>query len=457
MGKDADGARPARADDAGLPARRAAARVLADVLENGETLSGALERRAARLAALERRDRALAERIVRTALRHRGRIGDVLGRFVKRPLPEKARFVRAVLLAGAAQILFMRVPAHAAIDTAVRLAKEDRAGRGLAGLVNAVLRNVARRGEAILAGQDAPALDVPRWMRESWRAAWGEETAREIAGALLREPALDLSVRDAAGAEALAAEAGGVLLPTGTVRIAASPGALPDLPGFAEGAFWAQDAAAALPARLLGDVRGRRVLDLCAAPGGKTAQLAAAGARVTALDVSEARLARLEENLARLGLEAEIVAADMLTWSPQAPFDAVLLDAPCSATGTARRHPDVLHLKTPETVRKLAELQRRMLARAVRFVRPGGLVVYCVCSLQPEEGEEQAARFLRENQGRAQRVPLRPADVAGQAHFITPAGDLRTLPGMRIGPSEGLDGFFALRLRRAEASRNGNG
>ncbi len=432
----------------GLAARRAAAAVLARVVEDGEALGEALAHEEPRLGALAGRDRALAERIVRTALRRKGQIDDALGRFMKKPPPKKARVTRAALLAGAAQILFMRVPAHAAIDTAVRLVKADRASRGLSGLVNAVLRNVSRKAGEFLSAQGAGALNIPPWLLDGWRAAYGEEAARAIGAALLEEPPLDLSLKVPEEAEKWAKALDGLVLPTGTVRIENPSGAMTELPGFDEGAYWAQDAAAALPARLLGDAAGQRVLDVCAAPGGKTAQLAASGAFVTALDISQKRLERLKDNLNRLKLEARTVVADALTWTPEESFDAILLDAPCSATGTARRHPDVLLRKTPGLPAGMARLQMRMLERALEWVKPGGLVVYCVCSLQREEGEELIARFLEACGDRARLVPLTAGDVAGQEQFITAQGMLRTLPSMNIGESKGLDGFFAARLRR---------
>jgi 16S rRNA (cytosine967-C5)-methyltransferase len=261
----------------------------------------------------------------------------------------------------------------------------------------------------------------------------------------LQEPPLDISVKSdrARWAEAL----GGILLPTGTVRIAAPKGRVEEFPGYAAGAWWVQDAAAALPARLLGDVAGRDVLDLCAAPGGKTAQLAAAGARVTAVDRSPARLERLEHNLSRLGLAAELVPTRAEEYRRSAPFDAVLLDAPCSATGIVRRNPDIAHLKRPQDIASLTSLQAKMLDHAVTLVRPRGLLVYCTCSLEPEEGEELIEALLGRN-GSLARLPAEPAEIGGAGHLITPKGDLRTLPCHALGPAVGLDGFFAARLRR---------
>jgi 16S rRNA (cytosine967-C5)-methyltransferase len=241
------------------------------------------------------------------------------------------------------------------------------------------------------------------------------------------------------------------VLSTGSLRLVEA-GVVPDLPGYAEEAWWVQDAAAALPARLLGPVQGQSVADLCAAPGGKTAQLATQGAHVTVVDGSKNRLQRLGENMQRLGLSAQVtvVAADIETFEPGTMFDAVLLDAPCSATGTIRRHPDILHLKTPDDIVRLAALQSRLLAKAAGLVKPGGLLVYCTCSLEPEEGPNQITQFLAEN-ANFERVAIAPDDIGGDASWVTAHGDLRTLPFHAAGSfpeAQGLDGFFAARLRR---------
>ncbi len=431
----------------GLAPRRLAARILRRVVCAGQMLDDALASEARGFEPLSPRDRALTEQIVRTALRHRGQIEAAVSRFLRRKLPKKATLTRALLLAAGAQILFLRVPAHAAISTAVAIARQDREGRPMAGMVNAVLRRLAAARDDLLPKLDPLQLNIPDWLRMNWIRHWGEKTARAMAEALLVEPALDVTVKNPAMSAAWAERLEGLLLPTGTVRVARTTGPVSSLPGFAEGKWWVQDAAAALPVKLMGDVAGKRVLDLCAAPGGKTAQLAAAGARVTAVDVSERRLARLHENLARLDLSAEVVVADMLDWQPDAPADLVLLDAPCTATGTARRHPEVLWLKTPAQMQALIDLQWQMLERAAGFVRTGGLLVYCVCAMQPEEGEAQVARFL-EMHAEFVRVPVQAAEVGGQAHFLTPEGDVRTLPPMSIGASRHLDGFYIARLQR---------
>jgi 16S rRNA (cytosine967-C5)-methyltransferase len=433
----------------GLAVRRIAADILDGVLRRKIALDEQLSGRTAHpgLAALAERDRALMRLLTATVLRRRGTLRHIVGGYLDKGFPTDAPRVETILLIGAAQILWLEVPDHAAVDLSVRLAQGDRRAARYAGLVNAVLRRVAQNREASL--KTSPARDTPAWLLARWSKTYGRDKARAIAEANGHEPALDLTVKSAAAnwAEHLH----GRVLPTGSVRTLAH-GAISLLPGFAEGAWWVQDAAAALPARLLGDVRGLRVADLCAAPGGKTAQLSAAGARVTAVDRSAQRLARLSENLARLSLQAEVVAVDALEWQPEngGPFDAVLLDAPCSSTGTIRRHPDVPWLKGEADLAVLTSLQQRLLDRAVDLVRPGGRLVYCVCSLEPEEAEVQIAALFARNASVA-REPIAPADVCGCAEFVSAAGDLRTLPLHLPDPDPrwaGIDGFYAARLIR---------
>jgi 16S rRNA (cytosine967-C5)-methyltransferase len=395
------------------------------------------------IATLPDRDRALMRRLAATVLRRLGTLRYVVGKFLDRGFPADAPRVETILLLGAAQIMWLEVPNHAAVDLSVRLAQADRRGARYAGLVNAVLRRVAQDGGD---AEPDPTRDTPAWLLDRWTRAYGAGNAHAIAAANAQEPALDITVKVDAGqwAERLH----GRVLPTGSVRTLAQ-GAISLLPGFSEGAWWVQDAAASMPARLFGDVAGKRVADLCAAPGGKTAQLANAGANVTAVDRAPARLARLHENLKRLSLNAEVVAADVLEWQADL-FDAVLLDAPCSSTGTIRRHPDVPWLKSEADIAALTDLQRRLLDRAVELTRPGGTLVYCVCSLEPEEGERQIADLLSRD-ARLARVPIVPDEAVGRAELINAAGELRTLP-FHFPDSEprcgGLDGFFAARLAR---------
>jgi 16S rRNA (cytosine967-C5)-methyltransferase len=426
-----------------------AAEILENVLRRRRPLDEQLQDRAAQLdfSELPDRDRALVRALAATVLRRLGTLRHLLGDFLERGLPAGTARVESALLIGAAQILWLDIPDHAAVDLAVRLVQTDRRAARYAGLVNAVLRRVIREGANHLAEIDAAALDAPGWLMARWTRSYGAETAHAIAAANGREAALDLSVK--ADAQHWADKFGGRVLSTGSVR-AVVRGPAPQLPGYAEGAWWVQDAAAALPARLLGDLKGRTVADLCAAPGGKTAQLAAAGASVVAVDRAARRLDRLRQNLARLDLKAEIVEADVLTWRG-APFDAVLLDAPCSATGTIRRHPDIPWIKRESDIAALASLQRRLIARAAELVQPGGVLIYCTCSLEPEEGEEIVRDFLAGGSSLIRR-PITPGEIQIPADWLTPEGDLRTLPCHLADPNPamaGLDGFYAARLERA--------
>lgn len=438
---------------AGLPARRLAAASVADLLgaRSGTALDDVLDPAAAR-AALPGQDLGLARAIATTTFRHFGVIRHALRARLAQGLPEDQPKLLAVLATGAAQILYLNVQDHAAVDLAVRLAKGDGRMRHLAGLVNAVLRRVSREKAAIRAEGDADplGLNTPAWLAARWSAAYGAPAARGIAEAHARGAPLDLTVP--ADAEIWAERLGARLLPTGgSLRLDDARTPVPQLPGFAEGAWWVQDAAAALPARLLGVRPGERVADLCAAPGGKTAQLAAAGAQVLAVDRSAARLRRLEENLGRLKLSAETLAADALALPDEAAYDAVLLDAPCTATGTIRRHPDVGWTKREGDLARLTALQARLLDKAAGLLRPGGRLVYCTCSLEPEEGEAQAEAFLARHPD-FRREPVAPGEVGGEAGFVTARGELRTLPCHWPAGEDrgGLDGFFAVRLRRGE-------
>ena len=435
----------------GLAARRIAADILDGVLRRKIALDEQLSGKTAHpgLATLADRDRALMRRLTATVLRRLGTLHHLLGGFLDKGFPSEAPRVETILLIGAAQILWLEVPDHAAVDLSVRLAQADRRAARYAGLINAVLRRVTQSKTAALANNAI--RDTPKWLVVRWTKRYGAETARAIAQANGHEPALDLTVKY--DAESWAERLRGRVLPTGTVRTFAQ-GAISLLPGFSEGAWWVQDAAASLPARLLGDVSGKAVADLCAAPGGKTAQLAFAGAQVTAVDRSPARLNRLRGNLARLALQAEIVAADALEWQPQSSiaglFDAVLLDAPCSSTGTIRRHPDVPWLKSEADIVALTSLQQRLLDRAIDLLKPGATLVYCVCSLEPEEAEDQIAALLARDL-RVARAPVATQEVAGHAEFLTTDGDLRTLPPQLPDPDPrwgGLDGFYAARLIR---------
>ncbi len=424
--------------------RAIAYRLLAQILDRRRPLDEALADSKG-FASLATRDRALVRRLLATLLRRLGQVDDLIETCLNRPLKRGHGDVRNLLRLGAVQLAFLDTPAHAAVSTTLNLATSPRLA-GHKGLINALLRRIDREGAALIAKQDAAWLNTPRWLRRSWESAYGEVAARAIAEAHLSEPPLDLTVKTPAEAETWAERLEASVLPNGSLRLPPGRGEIAKLPGFDEGAWWVQDAAASLPVRLLGRVDGRRVADLCAAPGGKTATLAALGAQVTAVDISPARAARLESNLTRLGLSAEIVTADAAAWRPPTPLDAVLLDAPCSGTGTLRRHPDIARLKSPDDIAALTALQDRLLAAAVEAIAPGGILVYAVCSLQAEEGPERIAALL-DTGAPVIRVPVEAGEVFGMSEWLSPEGDLRTLP-CHLAALGGMDGFYACRLRR---------
>lgn len=391
---------------------------------------------------LDQRDRAFVRMLTATVLRRLGQIDTLIESCLDKPLPPRGELARQIMRLGVAQLMFMDVSAHAAIDATVDLAR-GKSGQPYRKLVNAVLRRLQREGDAQLKAQDAERLNTPEWLWDTWVSAYGEETTRAIAHAHLSPPPLDLTVKS--DPQAWAEQLGGVVVPTGSVRLQAA-GRVTDLNGYEDGEWWVQDAAAAIPARLLGDVSDKTVVDLCAAPGGKTAQLAQAGAHVIALDRSKPRLARLDQNLDRLGLKAEVHVADAADWTPDTPPDAVLLDAPCSSTGTIRRHPDVAFSKTPQDVAKLTATQDRLLDAAFAMLKPGGVLVYCICSLQPAEGEDRITAFLARTED-ALRMPVTEDEVGGMANLISTDGDVRTLPS-HLGQLRGMDGFYASRVQK---------
>ncbi|MEL6266036.1 MAG: RsmB/NOP family class I SAM-dependent RNA methyltransferase [Pseudomonadota bacterium] len=424
----------------GLAPRRGALTLLSAVLDRGQMLDEA------GLEGLDGPGRAEAHGLADLALRHLPAIDRRLEAFVATPPPSQGRHILRLM---AAEIDLAGTAPHAAVDSAVRLARGNRLTVRLAGLVNAVGRRLAEAPAPETATAD-PLADAPGWLARRLVADWGEEAARATLAAHGRQPPHDLTPRVAADAEVLAAELDAMLLPSGSLRLAGRP-QISRLAGFAEGAWWVQDAAAALPVRLLGDVEGQRVLDLCAAPGAKTLQLAAAGARVTALDANPRRLGRLADNLERCRLAAEIVEADARDWTPGAPFDAILLDAPCSATGTIRRHPDLPHRSdeagAAAQLATLTDLQAGLLDRAVDWLAPGGRMVFATCSLFRAEGEAQVAALSDRRPGIV-LDPLAPDDPALPPGSVTAEGWLRTMPSM-LGEIGGLDGFFAARLRRS--------
>ncbi len=425
-----------------VTARSAALDLIGAVLRQKHPLDEAIEDHPG-ISELPPRDRAFARLLVATVLRRLGQIDALIAHCLEKPLPTRAAATQDLLRMGLAQLLFLRTPPHAAVATTVDLA-EARGFLSYKGLVNAVLRRLSQEGAALIAAQDEARLNVPHWLWQNWSAAYGEETAHAIARAHLHETPLDISVR--ANPELWRERLDAILLPTGTLR-RQTGGAMGSLPGYSEAARWVQDAAAALPAKLFGDVKDQLVLDLCAAPGGKTAQLAATGAHVVALDRSPRRIERLNANLARLKLAAETHVADAIQWRPPEPVRFALLDAPCTATGAIRRHPDVPHLKTTDDVSRLASVQERLLNAAIEMLAPGGMLVYCTCSLEPQEGKQQIERLLARG-APVKRLPIDAADIGGFAECVSAEGDLRTLP-CHLANMGGLDGFFAARLVRA--------
>ena len=424
-------------------ARYVAARSLQLVLEQGQPLDVAMAE-IALFKQLEGRDRAFARLIAATALRRLGQIDKVLSPFMKKtPAP----YAMSVLRTGAAQILFLDTPPHAAVGAAVSLLKRSKKTVSMAGMANAVLRRVSEQASELMEKTDITD-NLPLWVKTAWTEAYGAENCTKMAEVLAQEPPLDISVKK--DPEIWAEKIGADILPGGTLR-RSKIGDVTAIPGFKDGEWWAQDISASLPVKLLGDVEGLRVLDMCAAPGGKTMQLAAAGAQVVALDKNTSRIPFIKQNLNRTGLSAEIVAADAAKWrDPENPtgggFDSVLLDAPCTATGTFRRRPDVLRRKRPIDVDHLIKVQEKLLLAAARHVKPGGKLIYCTCSLQRREGEQQVAKFLK-NRSDFRLIPVLEDEVMALKDAVTANGEVRILPFF-LGEKGGMDGFFIARFTR---------
>lgn len=427
-----------------LQTRHLAVELLSAVIHKGRGLEEEFARIADeqdKTAPLDGRDRMFVRLLATTALRRLGQIDALLKRFLAKPLPDKAAYVTDVLRIAAVQIVFLDTPPHAAVSTAVSLVKGS-LFKGFAGLTNAVLHKVARDGRNIVEAQDAAKLNIPDWLFRQWSAEYGADAARKIALAGLEEAPLDFTVKG--DAEQWAEKLDAAVMPTGTLRREKSA-SVPALAGFEDGAWWVQDLSAALPATLFGDLRGKKAADVCAAPGGKTAQMVLCGADVTAVDISANRVKRLKENLDRLKLPVKVVVSDARAWAEQeqkASFDAILLDAPCSATGTLRRHPDVVCHRTPADVERLNKTQRELLERMLPLLKPNGVLVYCVCSVLPSEGRALIDAAVKS--GIAERLPLTD-EVPPE--MISPAGDLTVLPYF-YGDCGGCDGFFAARLKR---------
>ncbi|MCZ2327867.1 RsmB/NOP family class I SAM-dependent RNA methyltransferase [Bartonella sp. F02] len=438
----------------GLAVRQVCVRLLGAILDKHTSLSGLTDNEHGHphYLKLSHRDRLLCRAILSAALRHRGQITAALSQFLERPLPRQAVSLQHLLHIGAAQILYLDIPDHAAIDLAVRVAKLDPRMRRFSGLVNAILRNFARA--AVSLRMQNPILEnVPAWFAQLLVSAYGADKANQILTAQEKEPPLDLTVKsDSSGwAERL----GGIVLPNGSVRLNTVNCSVVDLPGYAEGEWWIQDVAAALPACLLGDIRGKQVADLCACPGGKTAQLALQGANVTAIDISANRIKRLHENMNRLHFSVNYWTGDVKNFDSGQLFDAVLLDAPCSSTGTIRRHPDILWTKSMNDIVKLAALQYDLLLTAITLVKKGGRIIFSNCSLAKEEGEDLIQKILS-TRNDIVLEPILAEEMGGMAHLLSDEGVLRTTPADYCGDvvdSEkklltGMDGFFAARFRK---------
>lgn len=429
-----------------LEARRIALHILDQVCARGQPLDMALENERD-FARLPGRDKAFARMILATTLRRCGQIDDFLRRGADRPeLPHPPALLNLMRMA-AAQIAFMSVPDYAVVDTAVRLADELALGRQK-GFVNAVLRRIAENNRNWAAKQDEVRLNTPEWLMKIWIEDYGLRTAAEIAQANLAEAPLDITLKDPSMMRYWEGTLEAAILPTGSLR-RAQGGAVQNLPGFDDGMWWVQDASASLPAQLFGTtIAGRTVVDMCAAPGGKTAQLAAMGAQVVAIDRAYGRLKRLEDNIRRLRLEEQVITevADAAAWQPKQAPELILLDAPCTATGTVRRHPDVYYLKTPQDMERLLVMQARLLDNAARILAPGGVLIYCTCSLQKAEGERQVESLLDRND-KIRRLPVAPAEIAGMDMLLTQEGDIRILP-FHLAAHGGMDGFYISRLQK---------
>lgn len=431
----------------GLAVRLTAIRLLGAVVDKKTSLDGLVDDSHGHphYLALSVRDRGLCRAIVGAALRNRSLITTIIDGYLERPLPENARGLKNLLHSACAQILFLNVADHAAIDLAVTAAKNDPRSRRFCGLVNAVLRKIASNKLDLLASK-AQHAQPPAWFLKLLQDNYGQVTTTHILEALATQPALDLTVK--ADPELWARKLGGVVLPTGTVRIAEAVGPIDSFEGFKEGDWWVQNAAASIPAKLFGSIKDLHIADLCAAPGGKSAQMAHLGARVTAIDLSSNRLKRLQSNMERLKLKVDCWVGNFKDYPANETFDAVLLDAPCSSTGTIRRHPDILWTKNLSDIKKLADLQRDLLIAAFRLVKRGGTIVFSNCSLAKEEGEEVVSDVLRQHQ-QIGLAPILKNELPGMENLITKDGYLRTTPADFANENPilaGLDGFFAARL-----------
>jgi 16S rRNA (cytosine967-C5)-methyltransferase len=446
---------PAQASNvtSGWQSRHAAGELLLAAMDGRTDFDAAMDASRA-FRRLEGADRGFARAMAGAALRGLGRIDWALGGMVQRPLADIEPPLRALLRVGAAQLWMLGVAEHAAVSATVEAARQWRDARRGGGLVNAVLRRAARERDA---WDTAPATAVwPDWLAAKLKSALGADRADDMALAQLKEPPIDITLRAGVDAETWAERLEAEIRPGGSLRLRGG-GAIANLPGYAEGAWWVQDSAAALPARLLGDVAGMTVADLCAAPGGKAMQLAAMGASLSAVDISPQRLTRLRENVDRARLPMTIVEADARTWRPAQPLDAALLDAPCSALGIIRRHPEGVWRRDPRDFVRFPAVQRALVDAAGEMLRPGGRLVYAVCTPTPEEGLDVIEGAI--SAGGWRRIVITSAEAPGFETALTMQGDLLTLTGPRRDAKDALasengnaslnaDAFFIARLER---------
>ena len=428
--------------------RRATFEVISSVLDNGVSLDEALER-IFKEKDFEPQARALIKNMTTTLFRHLGGIDSAMWKWMNRPLPVKSAWVRHWIRIGAVQILFMNVPDHAAVNTTVNeISRSKKPGaKAFKNLANALLRNYVREREKILEElKKNPEHNLPPWLRLHWEKTLGKTALKKIAAGLVNQPPMDVVLKNPKDAKDLLHRLDATEVYKGVLRFRAR-GLVKALPGFKDGKWWAQDLAASLPPRLFGDVQDKAVLDLCAAPGGKTMYLASRGARVISVDIARPRLERLKENLARVGLEATIVSSDVFDFKADKGFEYILLDAPCSATGTLRRHPDVAYQRNLKIIARLAGLQQKMLAHSFSLLKPGGTLVYCVCSLEAAEGVDIINAFLEEN-ATAKRAPISASELEDHGEWITKDGDLKTLPS-HMSEAGGMDGFYAARITKS--------
>lgn len=429
----------------GLRERKIALSLLGEVLDKKQSLDISLEKNK-ELMCLDPRDRAFTRMLVASALRRLGQCDSIIALALDKGDP-KSSLLKNILRLGSVQLFFMDVPDHAAVDMSVELAKAE-GMESKASFVNAVMRRLSLEGPHWVKNLKDESINIPQWLLKQWVTDYGLREAAAIAQASLCEASLDISIKDASLKDNWALQLGANILPSGTLRRPLS-GSVQNLPGFDDGEWWVQDASAALPAKLLNLQPGEKIIDLCAAPGGKTAQIASAGANVLALDRSAKRLSRLKENMDRLKLSEKVerLACDGAEWMPKEPPSKILLDVPCTSTGTLRRHPDVMHLKTLEDQNRLVETQKRLLNNASQVLMPGGMLIYCTCSLQKAESENQIEAFLAQNPN-FKRLPVEPGEVGNIQEIIDANGNVRVLP-YHLAAHGGMDGFFISRLAKS--------